>query len=199
MTQYACIVADPPWHTTAGREIGEYVRAADGSQPFGVRSQKARPLPYKSMTIVEIAACNPRAADGAHLYLWTINRWLREAFDVIDAWGFKYSTTLVWAKKPMGGGLGGSYGLATEYCLFARRGALKATQRVGRNWFDWKRPYKDGYPNHSAKPPEFFHMVEAVSPGPRLEMFARAQRSGWDVWGDEVESSESTVGANDGD
>ena len=136
----------------------------------------------------DISALQVPAANDAHLYLWTVNRYLVEAFDVMTAWGFKYSTMLVWAKKPMGGGLGGCYGLATEYCLFGRRGTLPALSRIGRNWFDWKRPYKNGFPQHSAKPPEFFQMVEAVSPGSRLEMFARAQRPGWAVWGNEVES-----------
>jgi N6-adenosine-specific RNA methylase IME4 len=187
VTQYATIVADPPWQTTAGRDIGDYVRAADGSQPFGVRDQASRKLPYKTMTLVEIMACAPPAADQAHLYLWTINRYLREAFDVIDAWGFTYSTMLVWAKNPMGGGLGGVYGLATEYCLFARRGSRAEQGRIGRNWWSWRRPYDErGKPKHSAKPAEFYEMVEGMSPGPRLEMFARAPREGWDVWGDEV-------------
>ena len=190
---FACIVADPPWRVAAGREIGVYVRAADGSQPFGVRSQKARKLAYPSMTVAEISALQVPAANDAHLYLWTENRYLSDAFGVMAAWGFKYSTALVWAKKPMGGGLGGCYGLATEYCLFGRRGKLAATSRIGRNWFDWKRPYENGYPKHSAKPPEFFQMVEAVSPGPRLELFARSQRPGWAVWGNEVESNVQLV------
>ena len=59
--------------------------------------------------------------------------------------------------------------------------------KIGRNWFEWKRPYDDrGKPRHSAKPPEFFAMVEQVSPGPYLEMFARDFRLGWDAWGDEA-------------
>ncbi len=189
MTAFSCIVADPPWRVSAGREIGQYVRAADGSQPFGVRNNAARKLAYPTMSVEEIARLQVPAANNAHLYLWTVNRYLKEAFDVMSAWGFDYSTTLVWAKRPMGGGLGGCYGLATEFCLFGRRGVLPAQARIGRNWFDWKRPYDErGKPKHSAKPPEFFEMVETISPGPRLEMFARAPRGGWAVWGNEVVS-----------
>lgn len=188
--RYGCVVADPPWQTNAGRTIGNYEIAKDGQQLFGVRDPKARPLPYPAMTLVEIMACRPPVADQAHLYLWTINRWLREAFDVMEAWGFSYSATLVWAKNPIGGGLGGCYGLATEYCLFGRRGSRMDEGRVGRNWWNWRRPYDErGKPKHSAKPQEFYEMVEAVSPAPRLEMFARAPREGWDVWGNEVESN----------
>lgn len=187
--RYACIVADPPWKVSAGRTIGNYVRAADGSQPFGVRNNAARKLAYPSMSVGEIAALRPPAADDAHLYLWTINAYLWQAFDVAREWGFNFSTVLVWAKRPMGGGLGGAYGLATEYVIFARRGKLAARTRIGRNWWEWKRPYDErGKPKHSTKPPEFFQLVESVSPGPRLEMFARAPRAGWDVWGNEVES-----------
>lgn len=110
--------------------------------------------------------------------------------ETVEAWGFNYSTTLVWAKNPIGGGLGGIFGLATEYCLFGRRGSRAEEGRVGRNWWNWRRPYDErGKPRHSAKPAEFFEMVEGVSPGPRLEMFARAPREGWDVWGNEVESN----------
>jgi N6-adenosine-specific RNA methylase IME4 len=103
-----------------------------------------------------------------------------------DLGGFKFSTLLTWAKNPMGGGLGGCYGISTEHVLFCRRGSLQSTARVSTTWFNWKRPYdKRGKPRHSAKPPEFFAMVETVSPGPRLEMFARDPRLGWSSWGNE--------------
>jgi hypothetical protein len=74
--------------------------------------------------------------------------------------------------------------------LFARRGSAKTLSRVGRNWFTWKRPYDSrGKPRHSAKPPEFFSLVESISPAPRIELFARDERIGWDCWGDESPSS----------
>jgi N6-adenosine-specific RNA methylase IME4 len=139
------------------------------------------------MTVDEIAGMGCPAADDAHLYLWTTSGFLPDAFRVMAAWGFAYSTTLVWAKAPIGHGLGGAYGIATEFVLFGRRGRLPAMGRVGRNWFTWKRPYDErGKPRHSAKPEEFYAMVEQVSPGPFLEMFARRTRLGWDAWGDEV-------------
>lgn len=191
MSNFKTIVVDPPWKVAAGRSIGRYERRADGSQAFGVTNNSARRLAYPHMSAQEIQSLpvGDLADTGAHLYLWTINKYVPHAFAVANAWGFKYSTLLVWAKAPMGGGLGGdAYGLATEYCLFCRRGKLAADERIGRNWFDWKRPYKGGYPQHSAKPPEFFKMVESVSPGPYLEMFARAPRTGWEVWGNEVKS-----------
>lgn len=195
---YRCIVADPPWQVKAGREIGGYERAADGSQPFGVRDNKPRSLSYPTMTVDQIKELRVEALSlpGSHLYLWTTNGYLRDAFEVLQAWGFSYSTTLVWAKNPMGGGLGGCYGIATEYCLFAYMGTCNASARIGRNWWNWRRPYDErGKPKHSAKPNEFYELVEGMSPGPRLEMFARSPRDGWDVWGNEVQSDVEVLSA----
>ena len=141
------------------------------------------------MTVAEICALPVKnvVAEDAHLYLWTINRYVEDAYTVARAWGFEPSTLLTWAKKPMGGGLGGTFGISTEYILFARRGSLAAKQRVKGTWFPWKREYVNGAPAHSRKPAAFMEMVEAVSPGPHLELFARRRRPGWSVWGNEVE------------
>ena len=181
MNRYATIVADPPWKVMAG--------PLNGREGFGDATGASRPLAYPSMTVEQIKALRVAdvAQDDAHLYLWTTNGYLPAAFDVAKAWGFQYSTTLVWAKNLMGGGLGGAYGISTEFCLFCRRGALKTLRNVGGTWFNWKRPYDErGKPRHSAKPGEFFAMVDQVSPGPYLEIFARDQRLGWDAWGNEV-------------
>jgi N6-adenosine-specific RNA methylase IME4 len=175
MTKYATIVADPPWSVDAGPVFGDATGAS-------------RTLAYRSMTVEQIAALRVSdvALDGAHLYLWTINRYLRDAFDIAVSWGFKYSTTLVWAKKPMGNGIGGAYGISTEFVLFCRRGKLATQRDIGTTWFDWPRPYDlRGKPNHSGKPKAFLDMVEQVSPPAYLEMFARDNRLGWDSWGNE--------------
>ena len=201
MKRYATIVADPPWDVAAGRSIGRY-QVEEGRQIFGVVDDAARPLVYPTMTVEQIKAMRVAdvTADDAHLYLWTTNGYLPAAFDVMEAWGFKYSTTLVWAKNVMGGGLGGAYGISTEYCLFGRRGSLKAHGRVGGTWFNWKRPYDErGKPRHSAKPQGFYAMVEEVSPGPHLEMFARDNRLDWDSWGNECLSVELAVLDGDGE
>lgn len=176
--RYATIVADPPWDVMAG--------PLNGREGFGDATGASRPLAYPSMTVDEIKALQVPAANDAHLYLWTTNGYLQQAFEVIEAWDFRYSTTLVWAKNVMGGGLGGAYGISTEFCLFARRGSLKARGRVKGTWFNWPRPYDGrGKPMHSGKPMAFGDMVEQVSPGPYLEMFARSNRLGWDAWGNE--------------
>ena len=85
----------------------------------------------------------------------------------------------------MGLGLGGTFVNTTEFILFARRGSLPAKRRVDSTWWSWPRPYLAQGPTHSAKPEAFTDLVEQVSPGPYLEMFARRARFGWDYWGDE--------------
>lgn len=187
MTGYRTILADPPW------EVGAGPTHPDGRIGFGARVGGSKPLPYPTMTVGEISALPVRelaAPEGAHLYLCTINRYVEDTYDVARAWGFEPSTLLVWAKNPMGGGLGGTFGLSTEFVLFCRRGRCPSLQRVKRSWFQWKRPYDErGKPRHSAKPPELFKLAESASPGPRVELFARQEREGWDRWGNEVAST----------
>lgn len=180
--KYRTIVADPPWDVKAGPLAGgEFFVGAGGP---------SRDLPYPPLSVDEIAALDVRglADQNCHLYLWTINKYLEDAFRVVRAWGFAYSTTLVWTKNPMGGGLGGTFGITTEFVLFATRGVVGTEHRASRTtWFNWKRAYDErGKPKHSAKPPAFLDLVEQVSPGPYLELFARSQRLGWDSWGNEA-------------
>lgn len=114
--KYKTIVADPPWNIKAGP---------------GFKGNKSRPLPYKTMPVADIKAMGVKdlAEEDSHLYLWTINKYLPKAYEVAKCWGFSPVTLLVWAKTPMGGGLGGAYGSTTEFCLFARRGKEIAKQR----------------------------------------------------------------------
>ena len=127
------------------------------------------------------------AAPDAHLYLWTINAYLRESYTVAEAWGFEPSSVLTWCKKPHGLGLGGTYVHTTEFVLFCRRGNLAAKRRHDSSWFDWPRRRP-----HSTKPFEFFELVERVSPGPYLELFARQARPGWVAWGTDAPELEAT-------
>jgi N6-adenosine-specific RNA methylase IME4 len=136
------------------------------------------------MTVDEIKALPVAdlADDGCHVYLWTTNRYLRAGFDVLDAWGVRFGQALVWAKTPMGLGPGGTFAQSTEYVLTGRIGSLRHLCRVDSTWFNWPRMDRQ----HSRKPDAFMDMVEQVSPGPYLELFARRQRLGWDTWGNEA-------------
>lgn len=165
---YRTIVADPPWRVHRPRGWGA-----------GASSQR---LAYRTMPLEWIRALPVAdlAAPGAHLYLWTINRYVRDAYAVAEAWGFRPSTLLVWAKAPQGVGPGEHFAITTEFVLFARRrGGPRPLERQPTTWFTWPRT------GHSAKPEAFLDLVEHVSPAPRLELFARRARLGWDYWGDE--------------
>lgn len=167
---FKTIVADPPW---------------DMKRSFGGanwrKGERVRPnLPYPTMNLEEIRRLpvSAMAAQNAHLYLWTTQGFLRHAFGVAEAWGFVPRCVLAWC-KPNGGFVGGTFYSNVEFALFCRRGSLAAKRRVNSQWFAWPRG------EHSAKPEAFIDMVESVSPGPYLEMFARRNRLGWSTWGNE--------------
>lgn len=174
--KYKTIVADPPWKYGVWGKGSEKAWFVD----------KARPLPYPYMTVEEIKALNVAslADENCELYLWTTQKYLPDAFEVIKAWGFKYCQTLTWCKKPMGKGQGGVYCPTTEFLILARRGKMPKVERIDTTWWEVKRTRV-----HSKKPEFFQDLIERVSDAPRLEMFARREREGWDVWGNEVESS----------
>jgi N6-adenosine-specific RNA methylase IME4 len=186
--KYRTIVADPPW------PYPEFYGVGHG----------ATPPPYPTMTVAEIAALpvkdlsegNPYSGTrrkqlreagaepprdlGSHLYLWTTQAFLWDAKDIVEAWGFHPAQVLVWCKAPHGLGNGhATFRSTTEFVLFARRGTPRAQGTVDRQWFTWSRG------RHSVKPEAFLDLVETVSPGPYLELFARRNRLGWDTWGNE--------------
>ena len=178
--RFRCIVADPPW------PYPSRLRGVGVSSHYGDPGVKLVSVPfdeYKRMTVADIAALPVRdiASDGCHLYLWTTQRFLRDAYTVLDAWGFEQGAVLVWSKPPKG--VVGTWVCSAEFCIFARRGTLAAKRRHIGTVFQWSRG------RHSAKPEAFQDMVETVSPGPYLELFARRHRPNWTVWGNEVEAN----------
>lgn len=193
--KFRTIVADPPWpmpetgKRTTGKTLGTYTAKSGRvikAEWWGRTTGTTTKLPYKAMTLQEIKSLQIPAEDDAHLYLWTVNRHIETAFEVTRAWGFRPVQLLAWCKSPMGLGFGGTYCNTTEFVLFCRRGRLKHSRRVDSTWWTWQRPYENGHIKHSAKPEAFIDMVESVSPGPYLELFARRNRLGWSTWGNEA-------------
>jgi len=169
--KYQIIYADPPWDVKRG--------------PDWYSNGPSKPLPYPTMSIEQIKALPIKdiADTNCHLYLWTINKYIRESYDVANAWGFNVSCMLTWCKPRHGIGIGGTFVQTTEHLLFCRKGTLTAQKRVDTTWFEHKRL------SHSEKPEMFRNMVVEVSGDiPRVELFARQKTEGWDVWGNEVES-----------
>lgn len=171
--KYRTIVVDPPWKV---HRPPLFVGSGDFT-----KTSKNRRLPYETMSLAEIAALpvGLLAAENCHLYLWAINRYVEDSFRIVREWGFKPSTLLTWCKPSFGIGPGGAYAITTEFCLFARKGVGAYESRYPTSWWQWPRG------EHSAKPEAFLDVVEQVSPAPRLEMFARRDRLGWDTWGNE--------------
>jgi N6-adenosine-specific RNA methylase IME4 len=180
---YRTIVADPPWTLEFGknRTFNGEVKLGKWNDPKQNNSE-IYSLQYPQMTVEEIAALQVPAEKDAHCYIWTINKYAEQTYDIMRAWGFKPVQLLTWAKAPMGLGMGGAFVNTTEFVLFGRRGNLPTNSRIDTTWWNWKRGL------HSQKPEAFQDIVEQVSPGPYLEMFARRYRLGWDVFGNEVES-----------
>lgn len=177
---YSTIVADPPW---VKPDTGARAHTPNGrwdTTGAGVAGKPCR-TPYPQMTLEEIAALPiPQLSEeNAHLYVWTFGPYIEAAYHLVRGWGFKPSALLTGCKKPMGEGFGGAFVPTTEHVLFARRGREIRQRRWDSTWFHFKRGA------HSHKPEAFMDIVEAVSPGPYLELFARRNRLGWDTWGNE--------------
>ena len=179
LKRYSTIVVDPPWR---------YGKWGKASKPnYEGHIPKDSDLPYDWMSVEEIKALpvGSLANENCELYLWTTQKYLPHTFEVIKAWGFKYCQTLTWCKKPMGKGQGGVYCPTTEFLILARRGKMPKVERVDTTWWQVSRAWK----THSKKPEFFQDLIEQVSEAPRLEMFARREREGWDVFGNEVNNS----------
>lgn len=193
-TKYRTIVADPPWDHSDGTGVKFSIGDRANRRPM-LDGPQIRTLQYPTMTVAEISALpvSELAESDAHLYLWATNRYVESAYGVARSWGFKPTTLLTWCKDPNPGWLpGGTFPSNTEFILFAHRGSLPALSRANGRWFVWPRlrgpSVAEGQKRntkHSAKPEAFLDLVESVSPGPYLELFARRNRLGWSTWGNE--------------
>ena len=172
--RYATILADPPWQfqNRTGKMAPEHKRL----------------LRYPTMEMQEILQLpiGRLAAAQSHLYLWVPNALLAEGLEVMRAWGFTYKTNLVWYKVrndggPDGRGVGFYFRNVTELVLFGVRGSMRtlAPGRTQVNLFSTRKR------EHSRKPDEIYPLIEACSPGPYLELFARFPHEGWSQWGNE--------------
>lgn len=174
--KFRTILADPPWQfqNRTGKVAPEHKRLNR----------------YPTMTLEDIMALPvaEAAAEKCHLYLWVPNALLPDGLAVMQAWGFDYKTNLVWEKVrkdgfPDGRGVGFYFRNVTELVLFGIRGKNNRTEQPGRSQVNIIRSMKR---EHSKKPDELYDLIEACSVGPRLELFARGVRPGWDVWGNQA-------------
>lgn len=175
--RFATILADPPWRfqNSTGKIAPEHKRLSR----YGTLSlDEIKSLPVEGAT-----------ADTAHLYLWVPNALLAEGLAVMAAWGFTYKSNIVWHKIRKDGGSDGRgvgfyFRNVTELVLFGVRGKNARTLKPGRTQVNYLCTRKR---EHSRKPDELYPIVEACSPGPYLELFARGARKGWNAWGNQAD------------
>lgn len=170
--KYKTILADPPWQQTM---TGKYK---------AVKNQRPERIPYPTMSVDEIARLpiGDFAELDCHLWLWTTNQFIEAGFRVMRAWGFKYLAPIHWVKPS---GTGNYFVHRTQTVLFGyRQRCVFPLRRYAQNVLEIRANPK----RHSEKPDATYEYIEAISPGPRLELFARRRRPGWDIWGNEVES-----------
>ena len=180
---YQCLLIDPPWPEHGG---GKSKRGADRHYPL-MSVRKIAALPVGEL-----------AADDAHLWLWATGNYLADAIDCGRAWGFRYVNFRPWVKTekrtavtshgdvevvfPQSPGLGRYMRCDAEILLLFVRGKLPLPSYKPRQTIYAPRG------RHSAKPLIAHEQIERMSPGPRIELFARQRREGWHAWGNEVQS-----------
>lgn len=181
--QFSTILADPPWQFQ--------------NRTGKVAPEHRRLLRYPTMELSEIVQLPVArlAAAKSHLYLWVPNALLQEGLEVMKSWGFTYKSNLVWYKirrdgGPDGRGVGFYFRNVTELVLFGVRGNMRTLPpgRTQVNLFSTRKR------EHSRKPDEIYDLIEACSPGPYLELFARFRRVGWTQWGNEDVEQNSLLG-----
>lgn len=167
--KYKTIVIDPPW------EIAKIKRKVRPNQ---------MQMDYPMMTLQEIKdmPIGEISDEQSHCFLWTIDKYLYESKEVLEGWGFKYHCTLAW-NKTNGISL---YGInrRVEFVLVGLKGKHEAYPK--RKTIPAAFTAKS--PRHSQKPQEFYDFLDVLE-GPKVDVFARQEREGWDVFGNEVENS----------
>lgn len=177
--QFSTILADPPWQfqNRTGKVAPEHKRLNR----------------YGTMELGDICALPVQdiAENPSHLYLWVPNALLPEGLQVMNAWGFRYVSNIVWHKIRKDGGSDGRgvgfyFRNVTEVLLFGVRGKNARTLAPGRSQVNMIQSRKR---EHSRKPDEQYNLIEDCSWGPRIELFSRGARNGWTVWGNQADDS----------
>ena len=166
--KFRTIIVDPPW------PVEKILREVTPNQ---------YDYDYATKTLEEIKALPIQELaydDGCHLYLWTTQKYLPLAFDILKGWGFAYIFTMVWHKA---GGFQ-PFNLPQyncEFILFGKKGNMPFLDT--KNFFTC---FNGQRREHSRKPDEFYELVKRVSPKPRIDIFSREKRGGFDQYGDEI-------------
>ena len=177
--KYRTVYADPPW------------RFANRTGKMAPEHKRLTRYPTMELEAIKALPVADVTDEKSHLYLWVPNALLPDGLEVMKAWGFEYKTNLIWEKvrkdgMPDGRGVGFYFRNVTEILLFGIKGKNNRTLAKGRSQVNLLRAEKR---EHSRKPDEFVDLIDACSPGPKLEMFARGDREGWDMWGNQADET----------
>jgi N6-adenosine-specific RNA methylase IME4/ParB-like chromosome segregation protein Spo0J len=167
--RYPLIYADPAWYFAAYDSVTGNARNPEGHYPC-MRTEDICAMPVREL-----------ATNDAVLFLWTTAPHLEEAFRVIDAWGFRYASNIVWVKDQIG--LGFYLRNQHELLLIATRGDIPCPLPANRPASVIEAPRRE----HSRKPDEAYELVERMyGELPKIELFARGKREGWAAWGNQA-------------
>ena len=169
--KFGTILLDPPWQQQL---TGRYLRR---------RHSRATTLPYPTMSVDDIAALpvSELAADESHCWLWTTNQFLRHGFELLAGWGFKYLCPVHWIKPS---GCGAWFVSRSQTLLFGYKGKLRMREKYKPNVLFAPST------RHSKKPASTYDLIESVSFGPYLEVFARNTRPEWTAAGNEIDGQD---------
>ncbi len=176
--KYKVLVIDPPWPQgkTGKRDV---------------RPNQTTTLDYPTMTKLELIELPVKewAAENSFLWLWATNSKdqktkepiLKMAFELMEEWGFKFYTMITWDKKT-GPCPFGPYQITTEHILFGYKGTCKfSKESLGK----MKTCFTESSTLHSVKPNSFYETISKHFSGPRIDIFSRQKRTGFDGWGNE--------------
>lgn len=162
--KYEIVYADPPWRYEHSK-----------TESRAIENQ------YPTMGLDEIKAVKVPATENATLVMWATSPKLREALEVMEAWGFGYRTCMVWVKDKIG--MGYYARQQHELVLIGRKGEPPVPEAENRP----PSVFYSGRSQHSAKPESFYEVLETMYPREsKVELFARSARDGWDAWGNEA-------------
>ena len=166
--KYHVIAIDPPW---AYEEKGGF-----SSSEYDAESNRGA-VDYPTMTVEQIKKIELPEAEDCVLFLWTTHAFLRDSFEILEQWGYKYKATLVWDKVKMG--IGRTVRMQVEFCLIGIKGNPIINGSSERDIITESRR------EHSRKPEAFYEMVERMCIGNKLDYFSRQNRINWEHYGAE--------------
>lgn len=167
--KFSVVSVDPPWpYEGESEKVTTY-------DPNGRRVAN----PYPEMSIEAIKSIELPVLDDSIVFLWTTHKFIKDAFDILQAWGFEYKATMVWDKEKIG--MGAWLRMQCEFCLVGIKGKPYWENTSYRDII--REPRRE----HSRKPDAFFEMVENITKGRRLEYFSREKRNNWEVFGNDTD------------